>query len=93
VIVLFCVLVQLASTAVGVAIGTLLHRPVVRHTGITLLVSIGAFVGLVLLPPVQHALRTLNDDHTDGVLVMCVIALLIGVGAVALSGVLADRAR
>lgn len=86
-----CVLLQLAATAIGVGIGTLLHRPVVRNGGVTLLVSIGALVVLVLLPPVQHVLRQLNDDRTGGLLVLSAVALGAGLAAVAASGALANR--
>jgi len=87
-----CVAVQLAAAAIGVAIGTFLHRPVVRHGGYALLASIGVIVVLALLPPVQHVLRDLNDDRAASALVASVIALTIGVGAVALAGALANRA-
>jgi len=86
-----CLLLQLAATAIGVGIGTLLHRPVVRNGGVTLLVAVGALVVLILLPPVQHVLRELNDDRTGGVLALSAVALAAGVAAVAVSGVLADR--
>jgi len=86
-----CLLVQLAATAIGVGIGTLMHRPVVRNSGVTLLASAGALVGLILLPPVQHVLRQLNDDRTGGLLWLAVVALVASAAAVAASGVLADR--
>jgi hypothetical protein len=90
-IIVACVLVQLAATAIGVGIGTLLHRPVVRNGGVTLLASAGALVVLILLPPVQRVLRELNDDRTDGLVVLTVVALAAGIAAVAVSGALADR--
>jgi hypothetical protein len=86
-----CLLLQLAATAIGVGIGTLLHRPVLRNGGVTLLASAGALVGLILLPPVQHVLRELNEDRTDGLVVLAVVALIAGSAAVAASGALADR--
>jgi hypothetical protein len=86
-----CLLLQLAATAIGVGIGTLLHRPVVRNTGVTLLVSVGALVTLILLPPVQHVLRQMNDDRTGGLVVLSVVALAATALAVAVSGALADR--
>src|SRR5262249_12487354 len=92
VIVITCALLQFAATAVGVAIGTFLHRPVVRHGGVALLVAMGAVVVLALLPPVQHVLRDLNDDRAGSALVASVIAIAIGLGAVAAAGALADRA-
>ena len=61
VVVGICVLMQLAGTAIGVGIGTLLHRPIVRHAGVTLLVTVAALVGTILLPPVRTVLRALND--------------------------------
>jgi len=90
-IVIVCVLMQLAATAIGVGIGTMLHRPVVRHAGITLLASVGAIVGLVLLPPVQYVLRQLNNGRTGGVVAMTAVALVVGVISVATAGELADR--
>jgi hypothetical protein len=86
-----CVLLQLAATAIGVGIGTLLHRPVLRNGGLTLLAAAGALVGLILLPPVQHVLRQLNDNRTDGLIALTAVALLAGATAVAVSGALADR--
>lgn len=86
-----CLLLELTATAIGVGIGTLLHRPVVRHGGATLLVATGALVGLILLPPVQHVLRQLNDDRTGGLVVLTLVALAAGTASVGAAGVLADR--
>lgn len=86
-----CVLGQLAATAVGVGIGTLLHRPVVRNVGVTVLVATGTLVGLILLPPVQHVLRQLNDDRTGGLIVFTLVALAATTAAVVVAGALADR--
>ena len=92
VVVITCILVQLAATALGVAIGTFVHRPVVRNGGLTLLVSVGALVALALLPPVQHVLRDLNDGRAGTACVGGLIALAIGIAAVATAGALANRA-
>jgi hypothetical protein len=86
-----CVLMQLAATAIGVAFGTLLHRPVLRHTGVTLLVTIAALVGIILLPPVQSVLRALNDGRTTGVIVLAAAGGVIAFAAVTAAGALADR--
>jgi hypothetical protein len=86
-----CVLLQLAATAIGVGIGTLLHRPVVRNVGVTLLVATGALVVLILLPPVQHVLRQLNDDRTGGLIVLTLVALAASAASVGVAGALADR--
>jgi hypothetical protein len=90
-IVIACVLMQLAATAIGVAIGTMLHRPVIRHPGITLLASGAALVGLVLLPPVQYVLRQMNDGRTGGVVALTAAAVAVAAAAVATAGTLADR--
>lgn len=86
-----CVLLQLAATAIGVGIGTVLHRPVVRQAGAALLVAVAALVGLILLPPVQHVLRQFNDDRTGGLVVLTLVALAAGAVAVTAAGALADR--
>ena len=86
-----CVLLQLAATAIGVGIGTLLHRPVVRHAGFTLLVAAAALIGVILLPPVQFVLRALNDGRTTGVVALAAAAGAIAIAAVATAGALADR--
>jgi hypothetical protein len=86
-----CVLIQLAATAIGVAIGTLLHRPVIRQAGFTFLLAVAALVGVILLPPVQSVLRELNDGRTTGVVALAAIAALIALGAVITAGALADR--
>jgi hypothetical protein len=86
-----CVLLELAATAIGVGLGTLLHRPVLRNSGVGVLVAIGGLVGVILLPPVQHVLRQLNDDRTGGLVPLTLAALALGGLCVALSGALAAR--
>jgi len=86
-----CVLMQLAATAVGVAIGTLLHRPVLRHAGVTLLLTAAALVGIILLPPVQFVLRALNDGRTTGVIALAAAGVIIALAAVTAASALADR--
>ena len=86
-----CVLMELAATTIGVAIGTLLHRPVLRHAGVALLVALGALVGLILLPPVQYVLRELNDGRTNGVVALAAAGVLLALAAVATASALADR--
>ena len=86
-----CVLLQLAATAIGVGIGTMLHRPVVRHAGFTLLVAAAALVGLILLPPVQYVLRQLNDGRTGGLVAFTIVAAAVGIAAIGAAATLADR--
>jgi hypothetical protein len=86
-----CVLAQIAATATGVAIGTLLHRPVLRQAGVALLVAVSAVVGVMLLPPVQYVLRALNEGRTSGLLALATAAAVIAIGAVTTAGALADR--
>ncbi|MGO9873075.1 MAG: hypothetical protein ACLPVY_04675 [Acidimicrobiia bacterium] len=86
-----CVLLQLAATAIGVGIGTLLHRPVLRHVGVTLLVAVAALVGTILLPPVQGVLRALNNGRTAGVIALAAAGGVVALAAVAAASALADR--
>jgi hypothetical protein len=84
-----CVLMQLGATALGVGIGTLLHRPVLRHGGVSLLATAGALVAIILLPPVRCVLRQLNDGRTTGVVALAGAGGVIALAAAA--GALADR--
>ena len=86
-----CVVVQLAATAIGVACGTMLHRPVVRHLGMTLFASVAALVALVLFPPTQHLFRQLDDGRTGGLAVYAAGALVLAIAAVFGGSLLADR--
>ena len=86
-----CVLVQVGATAFGVGIGTLLHRPVLRHAGLALLVAIAALVGLILLPPVQSVLRALDNGRTTGVIALAAAGVATAFALVAASGALAHR--
>ncbi|HEY1739851.1 MAG TPA: hypothetical protein VGI86_14140 [Acidimicrobiia bacterium] len=90
-IVAACFVVQLAATAIGVACGTMLHRPVVRHLGITLFASVAALVALVLFPPTQHLFRQLNDGRTGGLLVYATGAVALALVAVTAGSLVADR--
>jgi hypothetical protein len=86
-----CVLMQLAATAIGVGVGTLLHRPVLRHAGVALLVTVAALIGIILAPPVQSVLRALNMGRTTGVIALATAGVVIALASVAAAGALADR--
>jgi hypothetical protein len=86
-----CVLMQLAATAIGVGVGTLLHRPVLRHAGVALLVTVAALVGIILAPPVQSVLRALNKGRSTGVIALAAAGVVIALAAVTAAGALADR--
>ncbi len=90
-IVIASLLLELTATAAGVGLGTLLHRPVVRHAGATLLVVVAGLIGLILLPPVEHVLRQFNDDRTGGLGVLTAVTIAAALLAVGAGGVLADR--
>ncbi|HEY3831256.1 MAG TPA: hypothetical protein VGO03_03110 [Acidimicrobiia bacterium] len=86
-----CIAVQLSATAIGVGCGALLHRPVVRHLGITLFASVAVLVALVLFPPTQHLFRQLNDGRTGGLVIYAAGAVVLAVVAVTAGSLLADR--
>jgi hypothetical protein len=86
-----CVVLQLGATALGVGLGTLLHRPVLDSTGVAVLIAIAGLVGLILLPPVQHVLRQFNNGHTGGLVPLVLATLAAGAISVTVSGALATR--
>ncbi len=83
--------IQVAATAIGVACGTLLHRPIVRQFGAMLVGSTGALVVLVVLPPTQHEIRQLDEGHTGGLAGYAAVAIAIGITAVVSASYVADR--
>ncbi len=55
-----------SAALVGIGIGTLLHRPVLRHRGASTLLAVAAVVASVTLPPVQAVFRSLDSgDATN----------------------------
>jgi hypothetical protein len=86
-----CLLLGVVATAIGVGIGTALHRPVVRNSGGALLAATGGLVVLILLPPVQHVLRQFNDNRTGGLIVLALVGLTAAAAVVTAAGMLADR--
>ncbi len=68
--------VLMSAALVGISIGTLLHRPLLRHRGAATLLSIAGPVGVLLLPPTRTLLRSLdsgNPTPTAWALVICTI--------------------
>ena len=86
-----CLLMQLSGTELGVAIGTLLHRPVMRHAGFTVLLAIAAILGLIPLPPVQSVLRALDHGRTTGVLLLAALSTVVALAATTGAATLAGR--
>lgn len=65
VVVLAGTAVSLSGIMIGIGIGTLLHRPVLRHRGLSLLLAILGWILVLLLPPVQSVHRSLNDGNAN----------------------------
>jgi hypothetical protein len=57
----------MSGAMLGVAIGSLLHRPVVRSMAWTVLLALVAILLVVLLPPVRDVLRGVDHAHVGGV--------------------------
>lgn len=82
---------EASAVAIGITIGVWLHRPILRHRGISTLAATTACVGVMLYPPVQAVHRSLNDDRIRSIGPMLAICLLTAAASVAASGRVAQR--
>ena len=78
-----------SATLIGVAIGALLHRPVVRSTAWTVILAVVAILVVVLLPPVRSVLHDADHGSIGGAVLLLPVAIVAaaigGVAAAALS--------
>jgi hypothetical protein len=84
-----------ASAAfIGIGVGTCLHRPLIRHAGLSTLLGVSATLGVMLLPPVQHVHRSLNRGQAFPTLPLLLAAVAWSVSMMLLaSQVTLRRAR
>ncbi len=83
-------LVELAGGMIGVGIGALLHRPILRHIGATVVAAIAALMLCMATPPTTHLLREINAGHDLAAVALCGAA---GLTALVLTGVASRIAR
>jgi hypothetical protein len=76
---------ELAGGAIGVGIGAVLHRPLVRHLGITVLGATGALVSAIATPPVTSRLRLVYNGQNAAAYVLLAAATLAACGLTAIA--------
>ncbi len=76
---------------VGVAVGTLLHRPLVDRTSVAVLAAIALGLALPFVPPVIYVLRELNRNRAGSVPILLVASVCIAAASMAAAATLADR--
>ncbi len=81
----------LAASLFGLAIGTCLHRPLVRHQGATVLVAAASLLAAVALPPVRSALRAFGDGRPGRGVGLALVSLGIAGAATAVASRMASR--
>ena len=69
--------------AMGVSIGTLLHRPVVFNLALTTLGAVLALVGVIALPPAQHLLYRFGKNELVTVWPLLGASVLLACSAIA----------
>jgi len=74
---------ELAGCIVGVGIGSALHRPMVRHVGLTVVGAVAALLACLAVPPVTHLLREIDAGDTGASYLLLASA---SVAAAALAG-------
>lgn len=79
------------AALIGVGIGTWLHRPILRHRGASTLVAIAAVMATMLFPPLQGALRAVNDGRAAPALAVLAAAVVWFCGSVVGASRVAQR--
>lgn len=82
----------LGASALGVAIGSLLHDPIVRSRAVSVGLSFGLAVAILLLPPVQNALQDLGTGAIGQGTTLAIVSLLVGAATTAGAVVATNRA-
>ena len=80
-----------SGALLGVAIGSLLHRPVVRSAAWTVLLALVAIVVVVLLPPVRDVLHDVDHADVGGVAILLAVSVAVAVATGWAAAVLAAR--
>lgn len=79
---LLAVVVLSAGVAAGIGIGTLCHRPIVRSLAVSLAGALFLLAGIMILPPVQHTLLSVDRGHRTPALVLLGATVVWATGAV-----------
>lgn len=91
---LMAVVVLSAGVWAGIGIGSLVHRPIVRSRAVTLAGGLAVLAGMMILPPVQHTLLSIDRGHRGPALVLQAVTAVWAIGAVvAASRLAAHRSR
>jgi hypothetical protein len=82
---------SLSGLLIGTGIGTLLHRPLLRHRGLSILLATGGCILVMLLAPIQSVHRSLNDGDTNTTWLLLTAALAWATASVLTASQLTDR--
>jgi hypothetical protein len=84
----------MAGWLAGIAVGSFLHQPTLRHRGMSFLFGCTAAIATILLPPVQSALRDASAEATAPGLALLAAATAFFAGCVvASSWLVANQSR
>lgn len=91
---LLALVVLSAGVWAGIGIGSLVHRPILSSRAVTLAGALALLAGMMILPPVQHTLLSIDRGHRGPALVLQAVTAVWAVGAVlAASHLAAHRSR
>ena len=83
--------VSISGLLIGIGIGTLLHRPLLRHRGLSLLLATGGCIVVMLLAPIQSVHRSLNNGDSNTTWLLFTAALAWAAASVLVASQLTDR--
>jgi len=85
--------VEVSGALLGMGVGTLFHRPLVRHIGYTVVVPSLILVLVLLIPALQVVLRNFNDNSTQGAFELLGVAMMVWATATATAANLVRYSR
>ena len=83
--------VSMSGLLIGIGIGTLLHRPLLRHRGFSILLATGGCIVVMLLAPIQSVHRSLNNGDSNTTWLLFAAALAWAATSVLAASKLTER--
>jgi len=83
--------VPLAGGVLGIGIGGLLHRPIVRHLGLTVVAALGALVVTITTGPATSLLHDVTAGHVTAAYELLAATAVVGVTLTAIGAGLVGR--
>jgi hypothetical protein len=82
-----------SGALIGVALGTPLHRPIIRSQSTSLLLGLGLVIAVILLPPMQSVEKDASNNEIGHVPALLAIAIALALASTLASATAATHRR